>query len=648
MPKRLTTKDFIERAQRVHGYRYDYSHVKYTTTSSKVTIICHRHGQFEQTANSHLCGIGCRECGYEQAAAKQRHTLADFVEKAREVHGDRYDYSQSHYVNKETKITVTCRRHGPFNQTPGNHLQGHGCSDCKYDTVRRALRSSLGEFVVKAKSKHGDWYDYSQAVYIDSKTPLTIICPEHGPFSQTPNSHLRPSGCPTCADIRSTTAQRHTLEDFIEKAQVAHGDRYDYSQAHYVNTNTPLAIICPEHGVFFQRPADHIKGSGCQQCGRRTCEDRWRKSTDTFIAEAIEVHGDLYGYSNVDYRSTDSKVTIVCRAHGEFYQTPHSHLRGQGCGVCGVIRRAASKRKTTAQFIADAVRVHGDRYDYRHAEYVSSDSAVIIVCKKHGAFAQVATDHLAAHGCPRCGVLARATVRTKQAMQFITDAIEKHGDRYDYSQVEYTNSKADVVIVCPDHGPFTQKPNNHLGGARCRKCFLDALAEAKRKTTEQFIADAVEVHGGLYDYSLVDYFDGDHKVDIVCESHGVFQQRPVDHLNRAGCPKCSSSRAERIIALLLDGAGVDYVEQHRFEDCCDKLPLPFDFYLPKQNLLIEYDGQQHFEPVAPWGGMDKLEVTQRHDAIKSRFAFDHGYRLIRILYTEFDQIEQLLQIALSP
>lgn len=183
-------------------------------------------------------------------------TTEDFIKKAREIHGDKYDYSKVEYIKRNQKVCIICPVHGEFWQTPGNHLCGNGCSECS-----GKKKSNTEDFIKKAKEIHGDRYDYSKVNYVNNETPVCIICPEHGEFWQTPYNHIKGCGCQKCAGvIKSNT------EEFVKKAKEIHGDRYDYSNVNYTNSHTVVQIICPEHGEFLQQPTNHLRGCGCPYC----------------------------------------------------------------------------------------------------------------------------------------------------------------------------------------------------------------------------------------------------------------------------------------------------------------------------------------------------------------------------------------------
>ena len=185
----ITTEIFIDKAMKVHGQKYDYSQVDYVNSKTKVKIICKEHGMFEQTPDKHING----KCGCPSCSGNVRNNAQSFINKARLVHGNKYDYSQVDYVSNRKNVKIICPLHGVFEQTPTNHLSGKGCCVCANNQL-----STAESFVKKAISVHGQKYDYSKVIYRGNRIPVTIICREHGAFSQKPYSHLSGSGCPEC------------------------------------------------------------------------------------------------------------------------------------------------------------------------------------------------------------------------------------------------------------------------------------------------------------------------------------------------------------------------------------------------------------------------------------------------------------------
>lgn len=277
------------------------------------------------------------------------------------------------------------------------------------------------------------------------------------------------------------------------------------------------------------------------------------------------------------------------------------------------------------KFIKKSNEIHGNKYDYSLVDYKNSITKVKILCSEHGVFEQMPSNHIySKQGCPSCYGNKKITTA-----EFIKNAINVHGNKYDYSLVDYKNNFTKVKIICQEHGIFEQKPNGHLiQKSGCLKCSGKNL-----KTTEEFISFAKNIHGDLYDYSLVDYNNSLTNIKIICKKHGIFEQRPDSHICRNhGCPICKNSKGEQIIIKILNDNNFSFVRQKEFYNCKDKKVLPFDFYLPNQNLCIEYDGLQHFESVEYWGGIENLEYIQKHDQIKTNFCKDNNIKLIRIKY----------------
>lgn len=238
-------------------------------------------------------------------------------------------------------------------------------------------------FIEKAKKVHGDKYDYSKVEYINSKTKVCIICPKHGEFWQEASSHLRGHGCLLCYNENRSKLQCCSKEKFIKKAKLIHGNKYDYSKIEYKNNRTKICIICSIHGDFWITPDSLIQGKGCQKCGIISARNKNKMNQDDFIKRANEIHGNKYDYSKVGYINTDTKVKIVCPEHGEFEQTPHHHLNGHGCSLCGRNNLSENKiyEKIKGNF-SDAIRQYSNTFliENGHPQFID----IYIPSKKIG------------------------------------------------------------------------------------------------------------------------------------------------------------------------------------------------------------------------------------------------------------------------
>ena len=369
--------------------------------------------------------------------------------------------------------------------------------------------------------------------------------------------------------------------------------------------------------------------------------------TKTFIRKALRKHGDRYNYSNVVYTKSDVDVEIICRVKGHepFLQKPNKHLYGQGCRVCGIEKQANKQRITKEEFIEKANEIHGfGRYDYSKVEYVNNYTEVIIICNNHDEpyeFPQTPSNHLIGKGCSICGIKKCAENRkSSKGSKFIERARKIHKNKYDYSKVNYIKATIEVIITCPKHGDFPQTPNKHLSGRGCRECQYEKVSEIHKLSTEEFIRRAKEIHGDKYDYSKVNYIGYEDEVIIICPKHGDFPQTPAVHLSGSGCQICCESKGEISVRNFLTKHNIEFEEQKRFKDCKDKQTLPFDFYVPKYKLCIEFDGLQHFKKIKWNKNMSdeqselNFNYIQSHDQIKNNYCKSHNINLLRIKYDE--------------
>lgn len=424
-------------------------------------------------------------------------TSTIFIDRARQLYGDKYDYSKVVYINSAIKVCITCPTHGDFWMTPSNHLQKHGCPVC---SGRQRLTKE--QFIERSKRKHNDRYDYSKVEYVNSSTRVCIICPIHGEFFQTPRVHMmRGHGCPMCFG-----SPKSTTDEFIRKARAVYGNRYDYSKVVYKGNKEKVCVICPEHGEFWVTPNNHLRGSRCPGCFGTP-----KLTKEQFIARAKETHGDKYDYSKVIYKGNKEKVCIICPKHGEFWQSPNGHMRGAQCPAC-----SGGQRITLPIFIERCTDIHKGKYDYSSVQFKKLQDFVKIKCPEHGEYWQRAIVHYRGYGCPICGGSKRLTNE-----EFIEKAKLVHEDKYDYSKVEYQNTSTKVCIICPEHGEFWQTPNNHLFGAGCPTCPESNMeGEIRHLLLTNNIAfeqekgfDWLVLHRRLY----LDFFLPDYGVAIECQ-----------------------------------------------------------------------------------------------------------------------------------
>lgn len=302
------------------------------------------------------------------------------------------------------------------------------------------------------------------------------------------------------------------------------------------------------------------------------------------------------------------------------------------------------RKKTIEDFWEQTNKNQTNKFDYSRLLFNKATDRIEVRCIKHDLWlTQVALYHMQGRNpCLKCASERLRDERSFSTETFLNKAKKQHGDKYNYSKTVYYNMMTKVVINCPIHGDFNQTPLNHLSGKGCKDCGKIRIQEKLSKTTEQFILDSKEKHGNKYDYEKSNYVNATTKVFVKCPNHGYFLVTPNNHNTGKGCPVCSESQGEKEIRVFLEQNNIVFETQKCFEECRDKKPLPFDFWLSELNCLIEFDGKQHFEAIDHFGGQESLQQTQFHDTIKNKFASEKAITLIRIRYDQITLIENVL------
>ena len=503
--------------------------------------------------------------------------LSLFIQKAKVIHGNKFDYSFVIYKNCDTKIKIKCIKcNNIFEQIPYNHINlKAGCRKCYLIQKNEyTLESRFNDFIKKAKETHGTKYDYSKVIYINSKTPVIIICNTcNNEFQQIRNTHLLgDGGCKVCAINKYKKDMTFTKEEFIQKAKEKHGNKFDYSQVNYINSQTKITLKCNICKIVFEQLANgHLQGSGCKKCANKLNGDKCRKTNEQFILEAENIHKDenelpIYDYSMVEYKSCHKKIIIICKVHGQFEQAPSAHISGSGCNDCGMINRA--------------------------------------------------------------------TKQTFTKEEFIQKAKEKHGDKFDYSQVNYINSQTKITLKCNICDCiFEQLPNSHLQGYGCDKCAHMINHENQKLTKEEITIRGKETHGDKFDYSLVSYINTKTPIQIKCNKcNNVFEQLLDNHIKQnKGCPLCDGRITEKILHDYLKSLYPNVIKEFKQKWCKSKKYLPFDNCIPELNIIIELDGIQHFEQVMNWKSPEENHKTDKY---KMKCANENGFCVIRIIQTD--------------
>lgn len=221
------------------------------------------------------------------------------------------------------------------------------------------------ELLALYKSTHGEFYDYS-LLDLDHKIngKVRIICPEHGEFLQSHNDHIR-VGCPKCGYQKVKTKLSKVLVQGMADLESKFGHLFDFSNANYKNSSSPLDLKCKRHNIFFRNTAYHIvRGAGCPECKKEKVSNKKKLGTEEFINRSIDKHGDRYDYSLVEYKTLIDKVEITCPKHGSFYQKPREHLRGHGCPICASTTVSVVSQKWLDSFGVKLIREHRINHEF--------------------------------------------------------------------------------------------------------------------------------------------------------------------------------------------------------------------------------------------------------------------------------------------
>lgn len=362
----------------------------------------------------------------------------------------------------------------------------------------------------------------------------------------------------------------------------------------------------------------------------------------TFVELAKQKYGDAFDYAYLPESIARAAEVIVCRKHGKIEMIPRDHLRSRyGCPHCASEKVRKSPLAYSKETIKKANAKYDHKFDYSGVDLnTEKGGKVQIACPDHGPFQMSLHRHLhGEHGCPECAKVevTRQTTKYTDVEAVAARAREVHGDVYEYT--DYDPETRTIVYICPRHGETKQLLRSHMTGRGCNGC-----GYANRTITpEEFLARAKVVHPEGYTYDLTELTTVNHKITIRHECGHEYQGRVSNHLSGQGCVRCKVSLGEEKIAQFLTEHGLDHTPQYRVGDYLYR----YDFFVPDLNLLIEYDGEQHFRPVKYFGGVETYERLVQRDREKNLLAKMFGHHLIRIPYTQFDNLEVYLSRAID-
>lgn len=355
-----------------------------------------------------------------------------------------------------------------------------------------------------------------------------------------------------------------------------------------------------------------------------------KKTLDDFITEANVIHNNKYIYTKSVYNGSNVKLKITCPIHGEFWQTPSKHLRGQGCPECAKITRAKSNSSSTDGFIEKSKKVHNNKYIYDKTEYIKNSIPVTITCPIHGDFKQRPDKHLIGHGCPKCAGNEEITTE-----QFIERSIKIHNGKYDYSKSKCNGTHNKTIITCPIHGDFEQTPKEHMKGKGCPIC-ANISKNKKLKLEDKLVIERTKsICNGKYiipnDFKYVNLKT---KIRLICPKHGEWEILPKNLWNGHGCPKCSNtvSKAEEEIYKYVCGLIGEKDVENRNREILDGKEL--DIYVPKLHIAIEYNGLR-------WHS-EEFNKDKNYHLNKLIKCNEKGIKLIQIFEDEWIERQEIV------
>lgn len=336
---------------------------------------------------------------------------------------------------------------------------------------------------------------------------------------------------------------------------------------------------------------------------------------------------DNYDYSKLEYKGYRKKCIILDKDYNsEHLISPEKLLIGTKCSIQNCVNKEEL-------LVKKFNKIHKGYYDYSEFKYNGYHNKIKIICPEHGYFYQNINPHLKGSGCGRCN--GSYTLSKEELLDSFNNI---HGNKYDYSLIEYKNMKTHIKIICPEHGVFKQIPDSHKRGMGCPKC-----SGNKKLTTKEVLEQFNNNNNNVYNYDKFEYKGSHTKSIIICIEHGEFEVTPNNHKRGKGCPKCKMSHGERVVMKYLDKFNIKYDYQKKIEGCRNKYPLPFDFYLPEYNMCIEYDGEQHFSKHEFFGGEKSFNKRIKLDNIKNKYCNDNNIELLRISYKKFHKIENIIK-----
>tara|TARA_B100001059_G_scaffold32968_1_gene26499 strand:+ start:684 stop:2411 length:1728 start_codon:yes stop_codon:yes gene_type:complete len=568
-------------------------------------------------------------------------------ERLRETFGDEYDLSKVNYINKNENIILICKKHGEFSaRLSAFTKRGQRCQNCKKDEQLLFYNDYL-------KSNHPHISFLNERLYKNNKQKLTFHCNKHGAFKQTWNSITRGTHCPKCGMARHKNKQSNRIipiDDVIKRIdKVSNKTIKVVNPEEYVNSHSKLIYQCIKGHTWSVKLYNILQGKGCAKCAGL------RITTEEFIIKLKEIHGDnIRLVEGQRYKSRKDKLRFKCnvKTHPEFQAAPNSIIFNKsGCPECKkeTLRQALSYttdeiyNKIEKKFEGRIIALPGQIYENQHTKWVMK-------CQDHShptwesSIGNVLNRDYK-YGCRYC--MGEKPVNSYEEIENLIKTnfdgkitlIKVHGKRFLKS--------SEITVFCSQHKKtHTEKLNNILKSYGCPDCSEENRLRKRRTDEETLLRQVFETHREFITIvNPEEYVNTDTHIKFLCHKkrHGIFEASPHSVISGSGCPICKMSRGERKILFWLRDNNIIHEYQFRTKKHTGKGHFIFDFILPENKMIIEYDGRQHFVEVDAWGGKEALKNIKKVDRMKNDYSKIKGFKMLRIHYLDYDKISKILE-----
>ena len=491
-------------------------------------------------------------------------------------------------------------------------------------------------YINKLKQKNPDIVPCEE--YIKSTTPIMHHCLKHDIFWKiSPSNALKGKGCAACRSEKLKKRFLKTNEQY--KKELSEKNPNLEVLEEYVDSNTPILHRCIKHNVKWKIiPTNALKGQGCYKCKSEKLSKIGFKSYDQYLEELHNSNPHI----TVEEPYVGTKIPILhhCSLHNVYYKVaPCNALKSYGCPQCTKEHFKKTISFSTEQF-KEILSIKNPDIDLV-GEYINFSTHTTFYCKKHKKYWETIPNNvIKGCGCPQCK--SEKIIKSNRVSSSDYEIRLKAKNPNVIAVEDYINIKTPILHKCLIHNfEWNTSPASVLSGCGCPKCRSEKISQKTLKTHHKYLEEINKINP--YVIPLEKYRGANIPILHKCLLDGYeWNITPTNILSGYGCPQCNESKGERKIRIWLQKNKISYIFQHKYIDCKDINPLPFDFYLPDYNLCIEYDGEQHYKANDYFGGIEKLKIQQKHDKIKNEYCKNNGILLLRIQYYKYKNIEEEL------